>query len=272
MFEENNRPDWLTARPVAHRGLHKIADGRLENALPAFSAAIAADCAIELDVQLTGDDQLVVFHDDNLERLTTGTGLVRSHDLRALQKTSYKDVEGVIPSLHEVLEEVGGRVPLIIEIKSDWQSYGPRERALANTLAGYQGEVAIMSFDPNIMAAFRETGWLSYLPQGLIAELFPKERWPQLGYFRRLGLRHLLSWKRLKPDFLAFRVDDLPHGPVSRLRAEGVPVLTWTVKTEPHLDVALGFADCPIFEGLDASLVQQKFAKRRLEAGAGNHI
>lgn len=103
---------------VAHRGLHAAGKGVPENSLPAFRAAAEAGYAIELDVHRASDGTLVVFHDHDLRRMTGARGTVERMDFRSLRRLRLGGTACTIPLLREVLECVGGRVPLLIELKN----------------------------------------------------------------------------------------------------------------------------------------------------------
>src|SRR5689334_25440586 len=111
---------WLTSRPIAHRGLHDLMSGIVENTASAFAGAIKRGYAIECDLQLTADGEAVVFHDDSLDRLTLATGPVRTRPLAELQSLHLRDTADRIPTLRELLGEVADRTPLLVELKSDW--------------------------------------------------------------------------------------------------------------------------------------------------------
>jgi len=139
------RESWLTRRPIAHRGLHDARDARPENSLAAFDRACALGFPAELDARLTRDREVVVFHDRALRRLTGAAGRVedrRAADIRALRLLGTTER---VPTLREVLDLVGGRVPLLVELKSSvlWPAL---ERAALAALDGYAGDVAIQSF------------------------------------------------------------------------------------------------------------------------------
>ena len=251
-------PDWLTERPIAHRGLHHAARGVMENSATAFGAAIKANCAIELDVQITSDNKLLVFHDEGLERLTGLAGQVAHMPLSDLTQIRVKDLAEPLPSLQEVLELVNGQVPIIMEVKSNYREIGARPQAVVEAVAHYSGPLAIMSFDPAIMLAIKAQNCPR--PLGLVASLFPKRLWPQLGYWQRFSYRHMMSLKKLDPSFIGYNINDLPHGPISRFRANGGKVISWTVKTEEQLAKAIAFADAPIFEQIPAKDVWKSFS------------
>ncbi|OZA01967.1 MAG: hypothetical protein B7Y02_17125 [Rhodobacterales bacterium 17-64-5] len=129
--------------PLAHRGLHDAAQGRIENSASAFAAAIAAGYGIELDVQRSADDVAVVFHDDDMDRLTDATGAFRDRTAAELGRTLLAGGTDTIPTLQEVLALVAGRVPLLIEIKENWNTMqdtdGILEQSVAEALVGYGG-------------------------------------------------------------------------------------------------------------------------------------
>ena len=152
-------PQSMIEIPLAHRGLHDAAKGRIENAMASFQAAINGGYGIELDVQLSADGQAVSFHDDTLDRLTGETGLVRDRTAHALGEISLNGSRDTIPTFREVLDLVAGKVPLLIEIKDQdgafGEDVGPLERAVARDLEGYIGDCAVMSFNPHSVAAMQ---------------------------------------------------------------------------------------------------------------------
>ena len=157
-------PDIFLTTPIAHRGYHDRSAGRRENSLSAFSAAIAAGYGIELDVQPSSDGVSMVFHDDTLDRLTDQTGPIRDRTAAELGALRLKDSTDTSPTLSAVLDLVAGQVPLLIEIKdqdgANGPNVGPLEEAVAKTLNGYSGPVALMSFNPHSMAVIARAKWL----------------------------------------------------------------------------------------------------------------
>ncbi len=111
-------PDWLTARPVAHRGLHDISRGIVENMPAAAEAAIAGKFAIECDIQLTADGEAMVHHDDELGRLTEGSGALLTRTAAELKTIPFKSTVERMMTLSELCDLVAGRVPLVIEVKA----------------------------------------------------------------------------------------------------------------------------------------------------------
>jgi glycerophosphoryl diester phosphodiesterase len=226
----------LIAKPFAHRGLH--GKGRVENSRAAFEAAIAAGHGIELDVQASADGEAIVIHDYELERLTEGFGTVRTLGAAELGRIRLKGSDETIPNLVEVLALVGGRAPLLIEVKSPGRRVAALSRAVIRALAGYEGPVAVMSFNPGIGRR------LALLAPRLLRGLVITEQGKR---WRRLWERPLSLW-RAKPDFLAYDIRDLPSRFAAARRAKGMPVLTWTVRTPQDRARAAEHADQIIYE------------------------
>jgi glycerophosphoryl diester phosphodiesterase len=243
-------PSWLTARPVAHRGYHDAAARRIENTLPAAEAAIAHGFAIECDLQPTADGEVVVFHDDTLERLTDLVGPVAKQPLSAVRKARFKDSDTHIPTLEELLDIVDGRVPLVIELKSRFDGDRRLEAATAAILAGYTGPAAVMSFDPASMIAMRQLA--PTLPRGILADRFIADEWPGLPFATRWSARLMLAAPLILPTFLAYDVNALPASvPLALRHFFRLPLLTWTVTTAAQRAIARAWADQIIFEGFD---------------------
>jgi glycerophosphoryl diester phosphodiesterase len=240
---------WLK-RPIAHRGLHDKNKGIVENSASAVRAAMGAGLAVEVDLQCAANHVPIVFHDATLDRLTAETGPVAARDAEVLAKIPLRDSEDCILSFPDLLALVNGHVPLILEVKSTWARDGKFEANIAKMLKHYPGPVAVMSFDPHCVAAFRETA--PNLPRGLIAERFDDpDCWPQLSVWRRLAMRNLLSSAIARPHFIAYDIKALPAlAPLVARFVFGLPLLTWTVRSPEQRERALRYADAMIFEGI----------------------
>ncbi|WP_108683490.1 glycerophosphodiester phosphodiesterase family protein [Methyloceanibacter sp. wino2] len=239
---------WLK-RPIAHRGLHDAARGIVENSASAVKAAMRRGIAVEVDLQRAAGDMPVVFHDVMLDRLTNESGPVAARDVEALRAIPLKDGGGDrILSLPELLELVGDTVPLVLEVKNHGKGDGAFEANIAKLLAGYHGPVAVMSFDPHAVAAFRQHA--PTLPRGLVSCRFNDEfSKTHLSTLQRFAMRHLLTSTFARPHFVAYDVNALPAvAPLLAKFAAGLPLLAWTVRTEADLARALRYADAPIFE------------------------
>ena len=164
--------------------------------------------------------------------------------------TSFKGSSDHILSLTDLLERVGGYVPLVLEVKSTWTRDGKFEANIAAALKSYTGPVAVMSFDPYSIAAFRELA--PNLPRGLVACRFEQEDWPDLTSMQRFVMRHLLTSAFARPHFIAYDIAALPAlAPLIAKVLFGLPLLTWTVRTAEDRERALRYADAMIFEGIE---------------------
>ena len=202
-------PDWLTARPVAHRGLHDAARGIIENMPGAASAAVARNFAIECDIQLTADGEAMVHHDDVLGRLTEGSGALLGKTSAELRLVAFKDTPEKMMSLGDLCALVAGRVPLVIEVKSHFDGDRKLVARMAEVLASYDGPAVGMSFDPDQVMALREL--LPSRPRGVVAEReYTEADWPEAKPAQRHGMLHLRHAFRTRPHFIAWWVDDLP--------------------------------------------------------------
>lgn len=246
-------PDWLTARPIAHRGLHDRAAGIPENTLAAAEAAVAGGYAIECDVQISADGEAMVFHDEALGRLTAASEPVDARTAAELGRLAIAGTAERIPTLPEFLQRIAGRVPVIVEIKSRFDGDRRLTRRSAEIVAeivtGLDAPVALKSFDPGIVATLAAIA--PNLPRGIVAEASQDDpHYALLTPAVRAELSGLLHLHVSRPHFLSWRVGDLP-GPVPYLcrRLGNMPVMTWTVRTEAQRALAREHADQMVFEG-----------------------
>lgn len=244
---------WLVERPIAHRGLHHAVEGIVENSLSAARAAVCAGYAIECDVQATADGEVVVFHDETLERLTDGYGRLDEKSGAQIADLTLRGAAEGVPTLRALLATIGGAVPLVIEIKSRFDGSLALARRVAEIVADYRGLVAIESFDPDPIAELRASGaafGLAGVPLGMVAQAsYDGEDWPGLTAAQRDELAHFAHSARTRPNFLSWNVQDLPHELPRRCREQSVPVTVWTVRTLEQAKAALAFADQIVFEG-----------------------
>ncbi|MGV8840876.1 MAG: glycerophosphodiester phosphodiesterase family protein [Bauldia sp.] len=238
--------EWLSGPPIAHRGLHDASSGAPENTIRAFSAAIARGLPIECDVMLTSDNEVIVFHDHKLARLTGLPGDVNRMTLHDMQRLRIKSTDERAPSLAETLDFVAGRVPLLVEIKSQRRP-GQLEVGVLRALRAYHGPVAVQSFSPHSMQWFRENA--PEIPRGQLSGSYRWERHP--GAITRWAYRHLLMLGISRPDFVAHEVSCLELPAVRLWRRFGGPLLAWTAKTATAYAAAKRVADGVIFEGFD---------------------
>lgn len=238
---------WLIDRPIAHRGLHDAANGIIENTSSAFEAAIRHGYAIECDLQLSGDGEAMVFHDATLERLTGERGRLLDRTAAELQTVRFKSTPDHMPTLAGLLDRVDGRATLVIELKSHWDGSVALARRAAEVTEGYHGPFALMSFDPELVAAVRELA--PQAVRGIVAEPIADPRETRFGFARRLDLRYLGHIRKSWPYFLSYDVQGLPSGLTRAFRAAGLPVICWTVRDPETAKRARRYCDQITFEG-----------------------
>ncbi|WP_228766374.1 glycerophosphodiester phosphodiesterase family protein [Pelagerythrobacter aerophilus] len=212
-----------------------------ENSPSAFAEAMARGLAIECDVQRTGDGRAAVFHDWELDRLTDERGPVIRRPLAEIERIALAGSSDRVPSLERMLAQVGGRVPVLIELKSKRERrVAPLCLAVRRALDGYRGPHAVMSFDPRV------SRWFSVHAPRTVRGLVVTEEDDKgvVGLWRR----HAALW-HARPDFLAYDVRDLPSRFAAGQRKRGIPVLTWTVRSPELRERAALHADAPIAEG-----------------------
>lgn len=233
------RVAWIGEHDYAHRGLHGA--NLPENSPGAFAAAIDRGLGIECDIQRSRDGQAMVFHDWELDRLTAEQGPVVRRTAVELGTIPLAGSADAIPSLRQVLDQVGGRVPILIEVKSRRDlRVPPLCLAVRRELEGYRGAHAVMSFDPRIPRWFAR-----HSPPTVRGLVVTEEN--DRAFAGRVR-RHMALW-HARPDFLAYDVRDLPSAFAAAQRRRGLPVATWTVRSPDLRRRAADYADAPIAEG-----------------------
>ncbi len=242
---ETKPPEWLSATSAyAHRGLHSSEIA--ENSSSAFADAIAQGFGIECDVRLSADGRAIVFHDADLERLTGRPGALDRMTVGEIVTRHLTVGAEAIPTLHDVLQQVASQVPLLLEIKVDQgQSIAPICRAVRRDLEGYQGKVAVMSFEPRVGKWFAQHA--ARVTRGLVVT--------ESGARGALDeLKRHFYLRKSRAQFLAYDIRDLPSTFAERQRARGLPILTWTVSSPELIKRAAVCADVPIAEGKGLAL------------------
>lgn len=237
--------------PIAHRGLHDRANGIIENSASAFEAAIAHGFDFECDVQLTGDQKAIVFHDATLDRLTDQRGPVNVLSAGQMSRVplSGSVAQDAPQRLETMLEQVAGRCRIVIELKH--QPDTASTEALAQTVTGaletYSGPVVLESFDPSLLLALREAGFRGHLGI-IVTERYDTED-GAASALKGFYLRHMMHWPRTRPSFISCH-QNVPGLPMVRFwRAHGIPVTTWTVTSQAEADRMAPHADQIVFEG-----------------------
>jgi glycerophosphoryl diester phosphodiesterase len=229
---------WIAEVPIAHRGLHDKTQGRFENTLSAARAAVEQGFAIEVDLHPSADGIPIVFHDHDLERLTGRTGSVRAHSAAELGTFFIGGTGDTIPTLRQLLEVVGGKVGLVLELKGEAGADAGFVEAVAETISGYPGPLALMSFDHWLVADARRL--VRDRPIGLTAD----------GNDERHD-EHTAFAAQADVDFVSYGIVDLPCRFVSEFRESGKPVISWTIRTRELATKSALYADQITFEGFD---------------------
>ncbi|WP_323784177.1 glycerophosphodiester phosphodiesterase family protein [Thalassovita sp.] len=244
-------PEVFLQRPITHRALHDVKQGRAENSPAAIKAAIKAGYGIEIDLQLSADGQAMVFHDYDLLRLTGQKGPIQRRSAAELGQIALLGGSDTVPTLTQVLDQVAGQVPLLIEIKDqDGQmgaNIGKLEEATARALQGYEGPVALMSFSPHSVQ--KMAGLCPDIPRGLTTSAYRSEDWQLLPNGTRDRLREIPDYDALGCCFISHEADDLDRPRVAELKRRGANVLCWTIRSPEAEAEARKIAQNVTFEG-----------------------
>lgn len=211
------KDSWILSKPTAHRGLH---GGDIpENSMAAFSNAVEKGYPIETDVHMTTDGKLVCFHDDNVSRMTGVDRDIRDMTHEEVKKLRLANTDMSVPDFDEFLSLVGGKVPLMIEIKQQKRK-GIEDLVIA-ALKGYVGEFAIQSFDPTVIIAFKKKA--PEILRGQLACGNPEN----MSAFKKFIVKNTPLNFLSKPDFVNY---DLASLPTKKCRYSGLPLICWTVR------------------------------------------
>lgn len=235
---------WLIDTPIAHRGLD---NGSVpENSIQSFEKAIEHNYAIELDVQLTKDNELVVFHDDNLERLTGDTRDVKDVEYKELKSLKLENTQETIPTLKEVIELVDDKVPLLVEIK-DGENAEQLAQKTYEIMKDYKGRYAVQSFNPFILQWFKENA--SEVIRCQLSCNFIGDQDGGLKGYEKFVLKNLLLNFKSKPHVIAYDVNAVDNLSVKLLKNK-YPVVLWTIKNEEQMKTAYEKGDNIIFDNI----------------------
>lgn len=226
---------FLTKNLIAHRGYHNINLEIPENSLIAFEEAIRKNYLIELDLHILKDGSVVVFHDDNLERMTGVNKNLKDCSYEQIKDLKLQGTNSCIPLFKDVLNLVNGKVPIIIELKYDTFG-GVLEKEVINILKSYNGLYAIKSFNPFSVLWMRMHS--PDVPRGFLSsDLKDKSIWSKL----------LLKF--LDVDFISYSIDSLPNKLVEKFRKNKL-VLGWTISSNSDLEKAKKYCDNFICENI----------------------
>lgn len=233
--------DKLSPNMIAHRGLHnKLIP---ENSLEAFKKCVERNISIEFDVHILKDGTLIVFHDDNLKRMTGIDKYLINCDYEEVSKLYLENSKEKIPTLDEVLKLVDGRVSLDIELKYDQKRY-LLEKALIKRLKDYKGDFVLKSFDYKAVLYLKTH---TNYKVGLLLYDTKKHKKETL-WIERFILRHVNFLKLVKPDFVACELSMFPTCRIAKYRKKGHPVYIWTIRTKEELKTAKQYGDYYLVE------------------------
>ena len=233
---------WIKETPIAHRGVHT--KDIPENSLSAFENALKNNYAIELDVQFTKDKEVVVFHDENLKRMTNDTRNIEDVNYDELKNLRLGNTNEIIPTLEEVLELVDSKVAILIEIK-DCKDYIELSEKTYEILKGYEGNYAIQSFNPFILEWYKNNA--SEVIRGQLSGTFT-EGSESLNSFEKFVLKNMLLNFKSKPNYIGYELEGIPKSKLESLRKKGVPIIVWTVKNKEDMEKAYKYSDNITFE------------------------
>ncbi|MBQ7880821.1 MAG: glycerophosphodiester phosphodiesterase [Clostridia bacterium] len=229
----------LLRRPFAHRGVHNEYP---ENSLPAFEKAVELNLGIELDIHITTDGKLVVFHDDNLRRMVGVNEYIKLLTYEQVKGYTMGDTEYHIPLLTDVLQLVKGKVPILIEIKTnnDMKRLVP---ALKQVLENYKGKVFIQSFNPFVLRRCYKA--MPNILRGQLSSFFVHDH---LRFYKKIPIKKLFFKNFSHADFVSYNLENLPNKYVNKM---DIPILAWTVKTEDDYIKAKQNANNMIVDNVD---------------------
>lgn len=231
---------------VAHRGLHDMRRGVPENSIASYKAAIAHGYAIEIDIHLTKDGRLAVFHDDTLRRVCGDSKKVEELTFDELQKYTLCGTSEKIPSLEEVIKTVNGRVPLVIEFKSISSDCKALCKAADSILSGYGGKYLIQSFNPMVVAWYRKNR--PEICRGQLATNFSRE--PDKDLIKTLVGMLVLN-VIARPDFISY---EIKYTSLLRRRlcsAFGAINAGWTFRSNEEFKKYAKYYNIKIFENFE---------------------
>ena len=227
---------------IAHRGWHnKYAP---ENSLEAFKQALEKNLAIEFDLQITCDKQIVVFHDNNLKRMCGIAKNINSCSYEEIKRLKLKDTNETIPLLSDVLKLVGGSVLLDIEIKNTKHIFRVVD-VVSNILNNYHGSYTIKSFNPLISYVYKKKN--PNISCGVLVGDLKKTKVPRFFQNILLNINYLFLYK---PDFIAYNVDLINDFIIAKLKKNNIPLHLYTIDTLAKLNKAQSISDILIIDNI----------------------
>lgn len=236
--------DFLKNKIVAHRGYHDINIGIPENSIPAFQRAIEKNYLIEFDLHLLKSGEVVVFHDDNLKRMTGIDALIKDKTYNDIKDLKLVNTNEHIPLFSEVLRFVNGKVPIVIELKYDTKC-GFLEDKVLEILKDYKGKYAIKSFNPLTVNYLRKKA-----PNVIRGQLSSDFKDDKINILKKMFIRSMVYNFITKPDFISYDIRALPSKKIKRLRKKKL-IMAWTIRDKKSYTNALDTCDTFIMEDIE---------------------
>lgn len=234
----------LNGKYIAHRGLHNMEKGIPENSLSAFKAAVEKGYLIENDIHITADNEVVVFHDDTLERMCGIKGKIEEKTLSELKKLRLNNTNEQIPTLKECLETVNGKTALLIEFKCNGKTCKRLYREANKILEEYKGLYFVQSFYPPLIRLYKK--YNKKVCRGQLSTAFKGETIEK----RMLGclLFNFLS----RPHFVSYEHKYANKFSLKLNKILGAFPVCWTLKNKEDLQKAKENFNTYIFEDFEA--------------------
>jgi glycerophosphoryl diester phosphodiesterase len=228
---------WLTSGPIAHRGLYDDTAGAPENSLPAFRRAADQGIPFELDVQLTSDGSLIVWHDAKVIFPDGTAAAVEAITTNDLNRVRLGRTDEWVPTLAQVLETVDGRVPIVLDVRRyRFARHAQFERAIADEIRNYLGPIALQSFDP--LAVYRFHRLTQDRHGGQASGELPSAN-KLIAPIGRAMLTNVVT----RPDFITYEITRLPSFWTNLWRRRGVPLLAFPIENERDEQRAIALAN-----------------------------
>lgn len=242
-----NDLEFLRKNLIAHRGIHNIKNGIPENSLMAFKKAIENNYTIELDLHVLKDNSIVVFHDDNLERMTGINKYIKDVTYEEIKNLKLQNTDYTIPLFKDVLNLVNGNVPIIMELKYDVKC-GILEKKTMDILKEYKGKYAIKSFSPLSVYWMKKN-----YPEVIRGQLCYDFKDQRMNIIKKWLLRNMALNFLTTPDFISYGINSLPNRRIQRYRKNKL-ILGWTIRNKSQLEKAKKYCDNFICENLEEIL------------------
>ena len=230
---------------IAHRGLHDNENGVPENSMLAFQRAIENNIPIEFDLHILKDNQIVVFHDDNLKRMTGYDKDIKRCSYGELRDLKLLETDETIPLFKDVLELVDGKVLINVEFKCDNKA-GILERKACEFLDNYQGKFMVQSFNPLSVKWFKDNR--SHFIRGQLSYDF---RDMKMNIIKRFILRKMLLNPLTKPDFISYDIHSISGKQINKIKSKGIRLFLWPIRTQEDLELAKTYGDSFIYEKIN---------------------